>query len=438
MVNVLIVGHGAREHVIAETLKKDGAKIYAFMKSKNPGITDLSEDINLGNLNDFDSLNNFINGKNMDFAFIGPESPLANGIVDFLEKKDLPCIGPHKSVARLESSKIFTRNLMKKYNIEGNAEYEILDSMDDIIPFLDKLEDQVAVKPDGLTGGKGVKVYGDHLKNRSEIKEYCQKLLSKDGKLVIEEKLVGEEYTLQSFVDGNSLIGMPLVQDHKRAYNGDEGPNTGGMGSYSFDTHLLPFVSREIYEKSVKIMKNTIDAVKKETKIKYKGILYGQFMLTKKGPKLVEYNVRFGDPEAMNVLPLLKTNFVDICEKIISGSLHKMKIQFENKATVCKYLAPKGYPIDPKPTDVSVDTKNIKKLGGKIYYASVDLKNNKIKTTTSRSLAILGINKKISKAEEIAEKSISYIKGNLFHRSDVGTQKLINKRIKHMDSILDK
>ncbi|TFF88983.1 MAG: phosphoribosylamine--glycine ligase, partial [Promethearchaeota archaeon] len=432
MVNVLIVGHGAREHVISETLSRDGAEIYAFMKSKNPGITNLSKEILLGDLNDFDSLNEFINGKKIDFAFIGPEDPLANGIVDFLENKDLPCIGPRKSVAKLESSKIFTRNLMKKYNIKGNAEYEVLDSIDDIIVFLDKLDNQVAVKPDGLTGGKGVKVYGDHLKNRSEIKNYCQELLSKDGKLVIEEKLVGEEFTLQSFVDGNTLVGMPLVQDHKRAYNGDEGPNTGGMGSYSFDNHLLPFVSKEVYDDSIEIMEKTMRSVEKETGIKYKGILYGQFMLTQNGPKLVEYNVRFGDPEAMNVLPLLKTNFVDICEHIISGSLNKIKIEFENKATVCKYLAPKGYPVDPKPTDVSVDSDKIVEIGGKIYFASVDLKENKIKTTRSRSLAILGVDKDISNAERIAEQSISFIKGNLFHRSDVGTERLINKRIKHM------
>ncbi|MHA1229783.1 MAG: phosphoribosylamine--glycine ligase [Candidatus Helarchaeota archaeon] len=437
MVNVLVVGHGAREHVIAETLNKNGATIYAFMKSKNPGITKISKEIFLGNLNDFDKLNNFISKIKIDFAFIGPEDPLANGIVDFLESKGIPSVGPHKSAAFLESSKVFTRNLMEKYNIEGNIKHKIFNSLENIEEFLDELEDLVAVKPDGLTGGKGVKVYGDHLQNRQEILEYCKKLISEGGKFIIEEKLVGEEFTLQSFVDGKNIVGMPLVQDHKRAFNDDKGPNTGGMGSYSCDDHLLPFVSKNDYDSAINIMKKTIDAIKKDTDIEFKGILYGQFMLTKNGPKLVEYNVRFGDPEAMNVLPLLKTNFVDICEKIISGQLNKIKVEFDEKSTVCKYLAPNGYPINAKPTEVVVDIDSINKIGGKLYFASVDLQGNTIKTTSSRSIAVLGIDKDISKAEQIAEKSISYIKGDLFHRSDIGTKQLIDKRIKHMKSILN-
>jgi len=406
------------------------------MKSKNPGITKISEDILLGDLNDFDKLEKFIKNIQLDFAFIGPEDPLANGIVDFLEKNNIPCIGPNKEAAQLESSKVFTRKLMDKYKIEGNPIHKTFSTMDGIIEFLDELNNSVAIKPDGLTGGKGVKVFGDHLLSRDDILNYCKELISKGSKIVIEEKLEGEEYTLQSFVDGTTIIGMPLVQDHKRAYNNDEGPNTGGMGSYSMADHLLPFISESVYEKSIDIMKKTIEALKKETGSIFKGILYGQFMLTKNGPKLVEYNVRFGDPEAMNVLPLLKNNFIEICDNIISQSLNKLKIEFENKSTVCKYLAPKGYPIDAKPTEVIVDIENITKLGGKLYFASVDLQGNKIITTKSRSIAVLGIDKDISRAEQIAEKSISYIKGDLFHRTDIGTKELINKRIAHMNSIL--
>lgn len=436
MVNVLIVGHGAREHVITETLASDGAIIYAFMKSKNPGITKKSKEILLGDLNDFDKLGNFIKRFKIDFGFIGPEDPLANGIVNFLEKEGIPCIGPRKETALLESSKIFTRDLLDKYDIEGNLIHQTFGSMEGIPEFLDQLDNLVAIKPDGLTGGKGVKVYGDHLSTRDDIIGYCKELITKGNKIIIEEKLIGEEFTLQSFVDGKNIIGMPLVQDHKRAYNDDEGPNTGGMGSYSFDTHILPFVSNEIYSEAIKIMENTIRSVKKETGIEFKGILYGQFMLTKNGPKLIEYNVRFGDPEAMNVLPLLKTNLIEICNAILTNSLNRIKIEFEKKATVCKYLAPKGYPIDAKPTVVSANLNEINKIGGKLYFASVDLKGDKIHTTSSRSIAVLGIDKEISKAEQIAEKSISHIKGNLFHRTDIGTEKLIDKRIQHMNSIL--
>ena len=437
MIKVLIIGHGAREHVITETLNNNEAIIYAFMKSKNPGISKIARDVLLGDLNDFKKLGKFVKDLNLDFAFIGPEEPLANGIVNFLEKKGVPCIGPYKAAAMLESSKIFTRNLIDEYKIEGNAIHKTFDSVNKISEFLDTLNDQVAIKPDGLTGGKGVKVYGDHLNNRSDIIDYCKELISKGNRIVIEEKLVGEEYTLQSFVDGKNIKGMPLVQDHKRAYNEDKGPNTGGMGSYSCEDHLLPFVSQDNYNKALEIMGKTIQAVKKETGFEFKGILYGQFMLTKNGPKLIEYNVRFGDPEAMNVLPLLKTNLVEICEKIISGSLNKIKVEFENKSTVCKYLAPDGYPINAKPTDVTVNLDEIKELNGHLYFASVDLQGNKIKTTSSRSIAVLGINKDITKAEQIAEKSISFIKGNLFHRTDIGTEKLINKRIENMKMILN-
>ncbi|MHA1751065.1 MAG: phosphoribosylamine--glycine ligase [Candidatus Helarchaeota archaeon] len=437
MTNILIVGHGAREHVITETLSSSGANIYAFMKSKNPGIAKLSKEILLSNLNNFDKLKTFIKGLNLDFAFIGPEDPLANGIVNFLSKEDIPSIGPFKAPAMLESSKIFTRNLLEKYKIEGNPKFKIFDSLKGLSSFLDELNDSVAIKPDGLTGGKGVKVFGDHLRSRQEIIDYCKELFSKGSKLIIEEKLIGEEFTLQSFVDGTHLVGMPLVQDHKRAFNDDTGPNTGGMGSYSFNDHLLPFISENDYKKAILIMEKSINAVKKETGYEFKGILYGQFMLTKDGPKLVEYNVRFGDPEAMNVLPLLKSDLIEICEKIISGSLNKIKIKFENKSTVCKYLAPTGYPINAKPTEVVVDIEKIKDIGGYLYFASVDLRGNKIKTTKSRSIAVLGIDKDISKAEQIAEQSISYIKGDLFHRTDIGTQKLINKRIEHMNSILN-
>ncbi|MCK4239355.1 MAG: phosphoribosylamine--glycine ligase, partial [Candidatus Lokiarchaeota archaeon] len=291
------------------------------------------------------------------------------------------------------------------------------------------------VKPDGLTGGKGVKVYGDHLFSKQEIIDYCQKLVKNGMYFIIEEKLEGEEFTLQALVDGNRVVGNLLVQDFKRAYNDDKGPNTGGMGSYSIEDHSLPFIDVFDINEAISEMNKVVSAVKKETGTEYKGFLYGQFMKVKKGIKLVEFNVRLGDPEAMNVLPILKDNFVDLCYKILDGNL-PVKLNFEKKATVCKYLAPEGYPVNPlRDQRIIIHKEKIEEIGAKFYYASVYKKDNSVYTTTSRAIGMLGISDTLEEAEKIAEKGVSFIEGKLFHRSDVGTKKILQKRIDHMKFI---
>ncbi|MHC1591027.1 MAG: phosphoribosylamine--glycine ligase, partial [Candidatus Helarchaeales archaeon] len=320
--------------------------------------------------------------------------------------------------------------------IPGNAKFRIFNSLDGLREFAEELG-ELAAKPDGLTGGKGVKVTGEHLSNVDEVVAYAREVLEKNASIILEEKLDGEEYTLQAFVDGRHVIGTPLVQDHKRLDVDDTGPNTGGMGSYSCSDHLLPFVSKDVVDRSIQIMTKAVEALKKETGTEYKGVLYGQFMLTKKGPMLIEFNARYGDPEAMNVLPLLKTNFIDVCEAMIKGTLNNLKIEFEPLATVVKYLVPAGYPVNARPTEVQIDQEQIDRVGGKVYHASVHEENGKIHTTKSRAIAVLGIGKDLETAEQIAEKSISFIKGDLFHRPDVGTKKLLQKRINHMNKILN-
>ena len=299
-------------------------------------------------------------------------------------------------------------------------------------------EENIVVKPEGLTGGKGVKVYGDHLFSKGDILNYCNELVDKNSRFLLEEKCDGEEFTLQTFVDGKNVIGSPLVQDHKRAYVDDKGPNTGGMGSYSMEDHLMPFFNQDDVNEALEDMKKTVAAVKAETGTEYKGFLYGQFMKTSKGIKLIEYNSRWGDPEAMNVLPLLKGNFVDICWAIINGNLVK-NFEFEKKATVCKYLAPEGYPVNPKQDEkIEIDKSKLDKTGAKYYYASVYREGEDIFTTTSRAIGILGIASSLEEAEKIAEMGVGCIKGKLFHREDVGTRKLLQKRIDHMNALLNK
>ena len=437
--NCLIIGHGAREHVIGETLVKGGASLFAFMSFKNAGLEDLSKKVKIHSETDFKEIIDFSKENNIDFAVIGPEAPLVVGIVDALEKGGIPCIGPKIEAAQLEGSKVFARNLLEKYNINSNVKSKVFDSMDGIESYIkDMGEENIVVKPEGLTGGKGVKVYGDHLFSKADILEYCQELIKNNNRFLLEEKCVGEEFTLQTFVDGKTVLGSPLVQDHKRAYEDDKGPNTGGMGSYSMEDHLMPFITQKDVDNALEDMKKTIAAVRAETGVEYKGFLYGQFMKTVHGLKLIEYNSRFGDPEAMNVLPILKGNLVDICWMIINGNLSQ-NFKFEKKATVCKYLAPEGYPVNPKRDEqIKINREKINKSGAKYYYASVYRESGKIFTTTSRAMGVLGIADSLEDAEKIAEAGVNCIEGKLFHRKDVGTRRLLQKRIDHMNSLLNK
>jgi phosphoribosylamine--glycine ligase len=342
-------------------------------------------------------------------------------------------VGPKKDLAQLETSKAFTRNLLKEYDIPGGPKYQTFDTLDGVTDFLNELGENYVVKYDGLAGGKGVKVAGDHLHSHDEALAYCQELVDSDGEFVIEEKFVGEEFSLMSFCDGDNLKHMPAVQDHKRAYEGDTGPNTGGMGTYSDANHSLPFLTDNDISQALEINIQTAGAIKDKFGVGYKGILYGGFMATARGVKLIEYNARFGDPEAMNVLSLLESDFIDICIGVADGTLNQVDVQFANKATVCKYAVPEGYPDNPvkgEPIDVS----KVKNLDG-LFYASVDFKSTSLVEAGSRTIAIVGIADTLSDAEALAEKEVSSISGPLFHRTDIGTDEIVQKRVDHMNSL---
>ncbi len=438
---ILLIGNGAREHAIAKSIAKSSKnpELYSFISSKNPGIVGISKEFFLGDICDVSRVVSYATDKKIDFAVVGPEAPLAAGVSDELEANGIPCIGPMGMAAQLETDKSFARNLMEKYKIEGIPEFGVFDNKNDAIDFIENFKNDFVIKPAGLTGGKGVKILGEHLKDLNDAKKYIGEIFDRCvgsiKKVVIEEKLIGEEFTIQAFVDGKNVIGMPMVQDHKRAYEGDTGPNTGGMGSYSDTGHILPFLRKDDYENGIRVMKKAIEAVKGETGISYKGFLYGQFMATRNGIKLIEFNARLGDPEAMNVLSILQTDFVEICNNIIDGNLRD-NIKFDKKATVCKYMVPAGYPENPKSnSEISVDERGIGEIGGGVYYASVKEENGRILTSSSRAIAVLGVGNSISEAEEIAENSMKFINGDLFHRRDIGTKELIEKRIRHMKEL---
>ena len=432
---ILVIGSGAREHSIVKAIDRSLHQndIFCIGTNINPGIAELCKEFIVENFNNVNTVSKYATDNSISMAIIGPENPLQEGLADALWASGVPVIGPKKNLAKIETSKAFTRNLLKKYNIPGGPKYKVFKSIEGVQNFLEGLGENYVVKFDGLAGGKGVKVSGDHLGSHEEALKYCRVLNAQNHQFVVEEKLIGQEFSLMSYTDGKTLKHMPAVQDHKRAYENDEGPNTGGMGTYSGANHSLPFLRDKEIKMAHKINQETTNALMKEFGEGYKGVLYGGFMATKNGVKLIEYNARFGDPEAMNVLSILETDFLEICHGIATETLDQIDVKFSKKATVCKYAVPKGYPDNPvKGKKISISKVKDK---DSLYYASVDIRNGDLIEAGSRTIAVLGVENTIEKAEKIAEKEISKIEGPLFYRKDIGTSSLIAKRVKHMDSL---
>lgn len=435
---VLTVGGGGREHAAVDALRRSGAEIYAVMKNANPGIIGCSERYVLMDEKDIDGICGFAKECGVEIAFIGPEAPLEAGLTDALEKIGIKCAAPTKAAARIESSKSFMRELVRKYDIAGNLGFASFSDAESAEGYLKTVEGEIVVKPVGLTGGKGVKVQGEHLKNFEETMEYIREIFDQNiggAGVILEERAVGEEFTQMVFCDGRTIAPMPLVQDHKRAYEGDVGPNTGGMGSYSDSDHLLPFVTADERDTALGILQDIVDAMAKEG-CPYRGPMYGQFMLTVNGPKIIEINARFGDPEAMNVLPILESGFSDICKAMATGTLDE-DVRFGKKATVCKYVVPEGYGVRSRSgLPITVDERGVQESGSVVFYANVDSADGKLVTGTSRSVGVVGIADSIEKAEQNCENALRCVKGEAITvRHDIGKKELIRKRIDHMKEL---
>ena len=434
MKKVLVVGSGAREVAIARCISQSSIKNSLFCVSKdiNPQIFDLCKDYFVTDLANISDIVSYSRKNKIDFAIIGPENPLANGIVNELENVGVMCVGPKKEVALIETSKTFARKIIDLCCPEKNPQRKEFSSIEGVESFIKQLGGEYVIKFDGLMGGKGVRVSGEHLKNIDEGVAYANEIINIGGSFLIEEKLVGEEFSLMSFVDGKVCKHMPVVQDHKRAYEGDTGPNTGGMGTYSFGNHSLPFLSEKDINEAQKTNELVAKQLFEETGTPYVGILYGGFMLTRDGVKVIEYNARFGDPEAMNVLSILESDFLSVCISMIDGNLKSQDVSFERLATVCKYVVPVGYPNKPEKNFEVFCDQNDRSL----FLASVMLKDQKLIACGSRTAAVVGKNKDVFQAELFAEAGIANISGNLFHRKDIGTKKLIDSRIKRMKELL--
>jgi phosphoribosylamine---glycine ligase len=433
---ILIVGSGAREHAIAVALARSPQKpkLICFSGARNPGIAALCFEYGIGSITDPAAVVAFAREHRVTLVVIGPEAPLAEGVADALWAAQVPVVGPTKKLARIESSKGFARELVAKYKIAGNPFFQRFESMHGVEEVLRRYANRHVIKDDGLAGGKGVKVCGDHLHSRHDSLAFCRELVAVRHPFVVEEKIEGEEFSLMSFCDGSALRHMPAVQDHKRAYEGDKGPNTGGMGTYSDANHKLPFLTDEDIDAAQTINESVACALAEECGAPYQGILYGGFMATKDGVKLIEYNARFGDPEALNLLTLLKTDFVEICRAIVDRTLADVAVTFAAKASVCKYVVPGGYPDNPRKGDAVVLPEELPN-GVALFLSAVDVKDGVLIATGSRTVAVVGTAKTIGEAEALCEGLVRKIPGPFFHRADIGTESLVERRVEHMKAV---
>jgi phosphoribosylamine--glycine ligase len=424
MINVLLVGSGAREHAIARAIScsRHTINLYCIGEHINPGITLLAETKQIS-LKNIDKVINEIQGKSLDIAIIGPEEPLGLGLADALIELGIKVVGPTKALAQIETSKDFSRNLMKKYAPDVIPKYQTFTDIDSLNKSLIQRKNYV-IKASGLMGGKGVYISGEHFNTTAEALKIADKLFDNNESVLIEEKLIGEEFSLLSFCDGETLVHMPLVQDNKRAYYNDQGPNTGGMGSVSYASYSLPFLPDDCVQEAQSINERAIEGLQEEVGERYCGILYGGYMFTASGVKLIEYNARFGDPEAINLLGLLSTDFIEICLAMAEGRLKDLDVFFDPKATVCKYVVPQGYPESPnrgEKIDVDPAQENL-------YIASVIEDADGFKLLGSRAVAVLGVGDNLLEAELSAESLAGTVKGPVYYRADIGTSALMNKR----------
>ena len=418
---VLLIGGGGREHAIAHALAGDCA-LYACASVRNPGIRRLTDGFETISETNTEAIVAFATDIDADLAVIGPESALEAGVADALDDAGVYAFGPRAEEARLETDKAYQRRFMREADIPGCPDFAVFDDIDAACDYIDASDSDLAVKPAGLTGGKGVKVIGDQV-TADEAKAYLR--TSDYDRVVLEERLVGEEFTVQAFVANGEFRATPAVQDHKRAYEGDAGPNTGGMGSYSDTSLSLPFMRDGDYEAALDVIEAVVEALPA-----YKGVLYGQFMLTATGPKVIEFNARFGDPEAMNTLPALETPLIDVVTAARDDD-PLPAIDVSGAATVCKYAVPQGYPTDPDSgARIAVDEERAG--DALLYYASVDERDDGLYTTTSRSFAVVGRGASIEAAETEASVALAAAGDRVRIREDIGTQALLDQRVTHM------
>ena len=416
---VLIVGSGGREHAIATSVAKSARVDKIYCAPGNAGIAELAECVPIGAM-EFDALVSFAKEKEIDLTVVGMDDPLVGGLVDVFEAAGLRVFGPNKAAAILEGSKAFSKDLMKKYNIP-TAAYENFTDVDAAIEYIRKSNFPVVLKADGLALGKGVLICNTLEEALDGVKTIMQdkKFGTAGNTMVVEEFMTGREVSVLSFVDGKTIKIMDSAQDHKRAYDNDEGPNTGGMGNFS----PSPFYTDEVDEFCKKyIYQPTVDAMAAEGR-PFKGVIFFGLMLTPNGPRVLEYNARFGDPEAQVVLPRLKNDIIDVFEACIDGKLDEIDLDFESdKATVCVVLASEGYPISYEKGKVISGLENFKdKDDYYCFHAGTKFADGEVVTNGGRVLGITAVGDSLKEARAKAYEATEWVQfENKFMRHDIG------------------
>lgn len=416
---VLIIGSGGREHAIAWKVAQNPQVEKIYCAPGNGGIGQVAECVPIGAM-EFDKLAAFAKEREIDLTIVGMDDPLVGGVVDVFEKEGLRVFGPRKNAAILEGSKAFSKDLMKKYNIP-TAAYENFDNPEEAIAYLkEKAEFPIVLKADGLALGKGVLICNTLEEAEEGVKTIMldKKFGSAGNTLVIEEFMTGREVSVLSFVDGKTIKTMTSAQDHKRAKDGDQGLNTGGMGTFS----PSPFYTKEIDEFCQKnIYQPTVDAMAAEGR-EFKGIIFFGLMLTEKGPKVLEYNARFGDPEAQVVIPRMKNDMVEVCQACIDGTLDQINLEFEDNAAVCVVLASDGYPVSYEKGFPIEGLENFEgKEGYYVFHAGTALKDGKIVTNGGRVLGVTAKGADLKEARKNAYEATEWIQfENKYMRHDIG------------------
>lgn len=437
MMRILLVASSARGHAIADALMRSPQQpeIIAITPARNPGIGALASSHTVLPLHDTEAIVRIAQDAAADFAIIGPEDPLANGLADALQARGIPSVAPMQSGARIESSKRFARDLMTKHGIGASPLYRTFTNADPgaIRRYIQHdLRGEYVVKFDALKGGKGVKVGGEHLDTVEDGVQYACDCIRECGTVVVEEKLVGVEFSLISLVSGTQVVHSPAVQDHKRAFEGDTGPNTGGMGTYSMPDHALPFLDPQDVQSAKVINEQVAHALLVETGVPYRGFLYGGFMAVRDGIRVIEYNSRLGDPEALNILPILTSDFAAVCRAITAGELTEQLVTFAPKATVCLYITPKSYPMDRKEMGAPVVFPQ-PNADGRIFFGDIARDDaGVLRLGSSRTAGIVGIGDTLEAARRTAISLCEAVEGPVRFRRDIGSRELTDARCRTM------
>lgn len=417
---VLVIGSGGREHALVWKITQSQKVSQIYCAPGNAGISKLVQCVNI-NADSIEKLVDFAQEEKIDLTVVGPELPLSNGIVNEFNRKGLRIFGPSKKATEIESSKVFSKYLMKKYNIP-TANYEVFQNNEKAFNYIKKQTFPLVIKADGLAAGKGVFIVKDLLQARNALDALMkEKKFGEAGRqVIIEEFLEGEEVSILAFCDGKTVVPMVSSQDHKKIFDNDRGLNTGGMGAYS----PVPFYLNEFKKKILEgILKPTLKGLQSEGR-EYKGVLYAGLILTKQGPKVLEFNARFGDPETQVVLPRLKTDLIDILNAVIEGTLHKINIEWNNNAAVCVVMASGGYPGKYHKGKVISGLERLEKMKDIIvFHAGTKLQDDKIITSGGRVLGITAWDETISKAKERAYKGVKeiYFK-DMYYRKDIASK----------------